>query len=113
MVVAEARVPVRAASIVPPSDNSLKILTAIRSCGVAYFSCADLRRLTESDVMGQKTGLIMDGTTTPGFTSSLCDKARYFHSLHVRGQPLVLFNIWDAGSEIGRASCRERVSSPV
>ncbi len=26
------------------------------------------------------------------------DKARLFHSLHVRGQPLVLFNAWDAGS---------------
>jgi len=26
------------------------------------------------------------------------DKARLFHSLHVPGQPLVLFNAWDAGS---------------
>lgn len=26
------------------------------------------------------------------------DKARLFHSLHVSGRPLVLFNIWDAGS---------------
>ena len=26
------------------------------------------------------------------------DKARLFHSLHVGGQPLVLFNAWDAGS---------------
>lgn len=26
------------------------------------------------------------------------EKARLFHSLHVRGQPLVLFNAWDAGS---------------
>lgn len=26
------------------------------------------------------------------------EKAKYFHSLHVRGQPLVLFNIWDVGS---------------
>lgn len=26
------------------------------------------------------------------------DKARHFHSLHVPGQPLVLFNAWDAGS---------------
>ncbi|HEV2538957.1 MAG TPA: isocitrate lyase/phosphoenolpyruvate mutase family protein [Frateuria sp.] len=26
------------------------------------------------------------------------DKARLFHSLHVRGEPLVLFNAWDAGS---------------
>ncbi|NUO71511.1 MAG: isocitrate lyase/phosphoenolpyruvate mutase family protein [Frateuria sp.] len=26
------------------------------------------------------------------------EKARQFHSLHVRGQPLVLFNAWDAGS---------------
>ncbi|MGN6281289.1 isocitrate lyase/phosphoenolpyruvate mutase family protein, partial [Frateuria sp.] len=26
------------------------------------------------------------------------DKARLFHSLHVKGQPLVLFNAWDAGS---------------
>src|SRR3954465_13708125 len=26
------------------------------------------------------------------------DAARAFHSLHVRGQPLVLFNAWDAGS---------------
>lgn len=26
------------------------------------------------------------------------DKARLFHSLHVRGKPLVLFNAWDAGS---------------
>ena len=30
--------------------------------------------------------------------SSLCEKAKRFHSLHVRGQPLVLFNIWDVGS---------------
>ena len=40
----------------------------------------------------------MDGNRAPGFASSLYGKARYFHSLHVRGQPLVLFNIWDAGS---------------
>ncbi|MCX7513060.1 isocitrate lyase/PEP mutase family protein [Frateuria hangzhouensis] len=26
------------------------------------------------------------------------EKARQFHALHVRGQPLVLFNAWDAGS---------------
>lgn len=26
------------------------------------------------------------------------DTARLFHSLHVRGEPLVLFNAWDAGS---------------
>ncbi|HET6805404.1 MAG TPA: isocitrate lyase/phosphoenolpyruvate mutase family protein [Frateuria sp.] len=26
------------------------------------------------------------------------DKASQFHSLHVRGEPLVLFNAWDAGS---------------
>ena len=26
------------------------------------------------------------------------EKARLFYSLHVRGQPLVLFNAWDAGS---------------
>lgn len=26
------------------------------------------------------------------------EKARLFHALHVRGQPLVLFNAWDAGS---------------
>jgi 2-methylisocitrate lyase-like PEP mutase family enzyme len=25
------------------------------------------------------------------------EKAKYFRSLHVRGQPLVLFNVWDAG----------------
>jgi hypothetical protein len=25
-------------------------------------------------------------------------KARHFHELHVRGTPLVLFNVWDAGS---------------
>jgi 2-methylisocitrate lyase-like PEP mutase family enzyme len=30
--------------------------------------------------------------------STLFQKAKYFHSLHVKGQPLVLFNIWDAGS---------------
>ncbi len=30
--------------------------------------------------------------------SSSYEKAKYFHSLHVRGQPLVLFNIWDVGS---------------
>jgi 2-methylisocitrate lyase-like PEP mutase family enzyme len=29
---------------------------------------------------------------------SLTDKAEAFHALHVRGDPLVLFNIWDAGS---------------
>jgi 2-methylisocitrate lyase-like PEP mutase family enzyme len=26
------------------------------------------------------------------------EKAQYFRSLHVRGQPLVLFNVWDVGS---------------
>lgn len=26
------------------------------------------------------------------------DRARHFHQLHVKGKPLVLFNIWDAGS---------------
>lgn len=26
------------------------------------------------------------------------DKAKTFHSLHVKGSPLILFNIWDAGS---------------
>jgi methylisocitrate lyase len=31
------------------------------------------------------------------------DKARLFHSLHVRGQPLVLFNAWDAGSALAVA----------
>jgi methylisocitrate lyase len=30
--------------------------------------------------------------------SSFQEKAKYFRSLHVRGQPLVLFNIWDVGS---------------
>ena len=30
--------------------------------------------------------------------TSLYEKAKQFHSLHVRGQPLVLFNIWDVGS---------------
>jgi 2-methylisocitrate lyase-like PEP mutase family enzyme len=30
--------------------------------------------------------------------SSLDEKAKHFHSLHVRGRPLVLFNIWDVGS---------------
>ena len=30
--------------------------------------------------------------------TSSTEKARSFHSLHVRGQPLVLFNIWDVGS---------------
>jgi 2-methylisocitrate lyase-like PEP mutase family enzyme len=30
--------------------------------------------------------------------STLFQKAKSFHSLHVKGQPLVLFNIWDAGS---------------
>lgn len=30
--------------------------------------------------------------------SSLREKAQFFRSLHVRGQPLVLFNVWDAGS---------------
>lgn len=29
--------------------------------------------------------------------SSLYEKAERFHSYHVRGQPLVLFNIWDVG----------------
>src|SRR3569832_842553 len=26
------------------------------------------------------------------------ERAQLFHSLHVRGEPLVLFNAWDAGS---------------
>jgi 2-methylisocitrate lyase-like PEP mutase family enzyme len=30
--------------------------------------------------------------------SSLQEKARLFHSLHVRGTPLLLCNVWDAGS---------------
>ncbi|MEP7243964.1 MAG: isocitrate lyase/phosphoenolpyruvate mutase family protein [Gammaproteobacteria bacterium] len=30
--------------------------------------------------------------------SSGYEKAMYFRSLHVRGQPLVLFNVWDVGS---------------
>jgi 2-methylisocitrate lyase-like PEP mutase family enzyme len=30
--------------------------------------------------------------------TSLADKARLFASLHVPGHPLVLFNVWDAGS---------------
>jgi 2-methylisocitrate lyase-like PEP mutase family enzyme len=40
--------------------------------------------------------------------SSYCDKAQHFHSLHVRGQPLVLFNIWDVGSAkaVERAGAR-------
>jgi 2-methylisocitrate lyase-like PEP mutase family enzyme len=40
--------------------------------------------------------------------SSSYDKARQFHSLHVRGQPLVLFNIWDVGSAkaVGNAGAR-------
>jgi methylisocitrate lyase len=35
-------------------------------------------------------------TTQSGTTQE--SSARLFHSLHVRGQPLVLFNAWDAGS---------------
>ena len=35
-------------------------------------------------------------TTQHGTTQE--SRARLFHSLHVRGQPLVLFNAWDAGS---------------
>lgn len=30
--------------------------------------------------------------------SSQADKAKIFHSLHVKGDPIVLYNIWDAGS---------------
>jgi methylisocitrate lyase len=40
-------------------------------------------------------------TTQHGATQGAPDQraaARLFHSLHVRGQPLVLFNAWDAGS---------------
>jgi 2-methylisocitrate lyase-like PEP mutase family enzyme len=84
-----------------PCDKSLKILTAVLSCSLVYFSCADLRHSLEGDVMGEKAcaaGDCMDGSATPGVTPSSYEKARYFHSLHVRGQPLVLFNIWDAGS---------------
>jgi 2-methylisocitrate lyase-like PEP mutase family enzyme len=29
---------------------------------------------------------------------SLADKARAFHDMHQRGNPLILFNVWDAGS---------------
>ncbi|MFS8063904.1 MAG: isocitrate lyase/phosphoenolpyruvate mutase family protein, partial [Luteimonas sp.] len=40
-------------------------------------------------------------TTQHGTSRHAADQhaaARLFHSLHVRGQPLVLFNAWDAGS---------------
>lgn len=40
-------------------------------------------------------------STQDGTTQDAPDQraaARLFHSLHVRGQPLVLFNAWDAGS---------------
>lgn len=30
--------------------------------------------------------------------TSQSDKARHFHSLHVRSEPVVLYNVWDAGS---------------
>ena len=30
--------------------------------------------------------------------TSQIDKARLFHRLHVPNDPLVLYNIWDAGS---------------
>jgi 2-methylisocitrate lyase-like PEP mutase family enzyme len=35
-------------------------------------------------------------------------KARDFHALHVRGQPFVLFNVWDAGSAeaVGKAGAQ-------
>lgn len=36
------------------------------------------------------------------------DKARLFHSMHVRGQPLVLFNAWDAGSALAVADAGAR-----
>ena len=38
---------------------------------------------------------------TAAGTNAMTDqrtRARGFHALHVRGQPLVLFNVWDAGS---------------
>jgi 2-methylisocitrate lyase-like PEP mutase family enzyme len=36
--------------------------------------------------------------TTPRVTDDQSRKAGQFHALHVRGRPVVLFNIWDAGS---------------
>ena len=41
--------------------------------------------------------------------SSPYEKAQHFHSLHVRGRPVVLFNIWDVGS----AKAVERAGAPA
>jgi 2-methylisocitrate lyase-like PEP mutase family enzyme len=47
-----------------------------------------MRRLPGIEVMAKANEVI----------GNLHEKAKYFHSLHVRGQPLVLFNVWDVGS---------------
>jgi 2-methylisocitrate lyase-like PEP mutase family enzyme len=37
-------------------------------------------------------------TSVPTQTQTQADRAAAFHRLHVKGTPLVLFNVWDAGS---------------
>jgi len=49
--------------------------------------------------------------------STQAEQAKLFKSLHVVGDPLVLFNIWDAGSAATVASCGAKAiatgSAPV
>ena len=41
-------------------------------------------------------------------TDRQIEKAKVFHSLHVKGRPLVLYNIWDAGGAKAIADCDEK-----
>nr|WP_321445468.1 isocitrate lyase/phosphoenolpyruvate mutase family protein [uncultured Cohaesibacter sp.] len=41
-------------------------------------------------------------------TDRQIEKAKVFHSLHVKGRPLVLYNIWDAGGAKAVADCDEK-----
>ncbi|TLP45674.1 MULTISPECIES: isocitrate lyase/PEP mutase family protein [Cohaesibacter] len=41
-------------------------------------------------------------------TDRQIEKAKVFHSLHVKGRPLVLYNIWDAGGAKAISDCDEK-----
>ena len=43
---------------------------------------------------------------------TLQTKAQTFRSLHVPGDPLVLYNIWDAGSAVAVARAGAKAISP-
>jgi 2-methylisocitrate lyase-like PEP mutase family enzyme len=44
---------------------------------------------------------------------TIAEKAARFRSLHVRGRPLVLFNIWDAGSARAVADAGAQALAPL